>query len=400
LTSWFAPSTFFVTDPDLAFSEAHLPFGANKWADRSLLHKEECFLSFKKLRDLGFISYMLKVKVKPPEKVPRVVCLRQPSSTGLDNQNQNQNQKLMKTSASLPRLPVVVGGGGMSRVMSRSSELRNPMCLPDDMEPLSMIGRGDYGSVWTIRKRANTRADPHWILKISNLDGDLERTEGYQRELLFLKRLQGTNLVPELKWSTICNGQGIQQMEKFDGSFQDMGQKQGQWFGLNEKTQVALTQDQIDKVVELVRAFDTFGVIHGDLKRGNLLQRNSGEKVVVADFGFSVVADFGFSGARDTKYYPLIGFTRHHGCPAETVVDADGITKLKVPVPKELLPYLNRWQIYTDFVNGRQTFIFKPNAAVKPRTAKLKRLSPKKLAKSLGLSPKIQSLFASYCNKF
>jgi serine/threonine protein kinase len=288
-----------------------------------------------------------------------------------------------------------VGGGNSSA----PSTLRNPDCLKDTgIIPTELLGRGEYGSVWATTDSVPS-SGKRWILKVSDLDGDKERTESFKREIYFLRKLQNTDVVPELKLAVECDGQGLQIMERFNGSLQDLGYAQGQLFGLHPKYEVALTQEQIDATVDLVHRFDRYSVIHGDLKRGNILQRNRGKH--------QVVADFGFTGARESPYHPLLGFVHNYGCDTKTLIK-DGDTKLRTPIPKALVPYANRWQIWTDFVGGRKTFIIpvslqhilttdNPPYATRQLRRSLRELNPKTLAKALNLPHKIVKAFRKIC---
>jgi hypothetical protein len=292
--------------------------------------------------------------------------------------------------------------------------VRDLECLRDDsglgldaVVPNQLLGEGSYGSVWSLapasaafsgqdddaeEKQRQNANGKQWILKVSNLDGDASRTEQFDREVYFLRRLQGTGLVPELKMARVCGGQGLQLMERFDGSFQELGVKQGAKWGLHTKHEVAVTQEQIDAVVDLVLKFDKYGILHGDLKRGNILESGGGKRVVLADFGFT--------GARDSPYHPLLGFVNNYACPTRTTRE-DGATKLRQPIPRAIAPYLNRLEIYTDFVGGRQTFIIPPNSDLVSSSRKKKRhlrkLDPKRLAKALQVPQSVLAEFRRYC---
>lgn len=295
-----------------------------------------------------------------------------------------------------PKRILMVGGSSHS---TPPSALRNASCLKDlGMVPTDIIGQGEYGSVWALQAPMG-HEKKRWILKVSDLDGDPERIEGFQREVFFLKKLQETDVVPELKMAFECDGQGLQVMERFNGSLQDLGAAQGQLFGLHPRREVALTQEQIDATVDLVLRFDKHRIIHGDLKRGNILQRNRGKH--------QVVADFGFTGARESPYHPLLGFVHNYGCDVKTFVK-DGDTRLRTPIPKALIPYVNRWQIWADFVGGRATYIIPASMehlllhetapyATRQLKRSLHKLDPKRLAKALHLTHKIIKAFRKTC---
>src|SRR5690348_17283361 len=81
--------------------------------------------------------------------------------------------------------------------------LRELTCLEQGMVPDQVLGQGDYGSVWSLKSAADPSAANDWILKVSDI-ADAERKESFDREVYFLKRLQGTGLVPELKVAKAC----------------------------------------------------------------------------------------------------------------------------------------------------------------------------------------------------
>ena len=277
---------------------------------------------------------------------------------------------------------------GSMPVVARASDKLRSEALASELMTVQVIGRGDYGAVWSSGLNPSTGGGGHgWIVKVSNLDRCDERIDGYHREVYFLKRLQGTSLVPQLARAEMCQQQGIQVMEQFEGSFQDLGAQQAKLFKL-PANEVALTEEQIYAVVDLVLAFDRHKIVHGDLKRGNILQRDKARKVVLADFGFS-----GTSGS--SPYEPLIGFTRHYGCPAQVKVESNGKRVLKVPIPAHLLPFMNRWQIYSDFVGGRLTWII-PKKSSKGES--LRSLDKKALARALGLDRGTLRAFRKYCS--
>lgn len=270
---------------------------------------------------------------------------------------------------------------GRQLELARSLALR---CLGESYLPKRLLGSGDFGSVWDLGGQAGSGSG--LALKISHLQKDREQMDGFKREVYFLNLLKHTGLVPVLHKSEICGGDGMQILERFDGSLQDLGDMQAQAVGLPKGTK-ALTVAQLDAIVDLILKFDQSGVWHGDLKRGNILYSIN---PLTKQFR-AVVADFGFAGMKNSPYFVTLGFVRNYGCPSKIIVDEYGHIKLKQPIPSALKPYLNRWQMYTDFIGGRKTFI------IHPTNSKVTAISARRLANALKLPTRIRQQFRKYC---
>jgi Protein kinase domain len=250
------------------------------------------------------------------------------------------------------------------------------------------LGAGSFGGVWALKARATEgKNGERWILKVSDLRGGrADLVDIFDREVYFLLRLQASGLVPRLLGRPLRqDGFGFQAMERFDSSLEDLGRAQARRCGVEGNAEV-FTDEQIDAAVKLVHRFDETRVLHGDLKRANILQSNAGRHLVVADFGFA--------GARESNYHVLLGFVRHHRCPVETKRTDDATSyELKTPVPAKLEPFLNRWELFLDLARGRPTLLAAAIPAqdgpVGPHAARapgLRRLSEHKLRRALGLA--------------
>lgn len=141
--------------------------------------------------------------------------------------------------------------------------------------------------------------------------------------------------------------QGIQIMEQFEGTVTDLGLIQAKRFRL--KRAVALTAQQICSVVGCVHAYDRVKIVHGDLKRRNLLYSRKGQDIRGGDHGFTgflmtAIETHRLRKANPNKSisappltHPKIGYPREMG-------------KWVHRFPTHLWEYLNRWQMYFDFV--------------------------------------------------
>lgn len=251
------------------------------------------------------------------------------------------------------------------------------------MTPGKLLAWGSFGSVWELLSTTDGTVR-RWVLKVSLLS-DRDQIDTFDREVYFLDRLKSTQLVPVLRSSGTCKnarGQtlGIQVMERFDSSWEDLGKRQAKSLGL-ASGKVAFKPWQIDRLLELVNRFDEHKILHGDLRRSNILQSGNGERVVVADFGFS--------GAPNTPYMPLLGFVKRYNCPG-TMIFERGSRSLKTPIPYDLANHFNRWSIWKEFFSGRPMFLIRKNKA-------LEKLGPKHVAQKLDLSPAIIERFRRYC---
>jgi hypothetical protein len=114
-----------------------------------------------------------------------------------------------------------------------------------------------------------------------------------------------------------------------------------------------LSTSQVASIVAVTHAYDRIEIVHCDLKRRNLLHKQ-GYDIRVGDHGFTgflkTALEYGklYPGKRLTNVpitHPKIGYPRELG-------------KWSHRFPTHLWVYLNRWQMYFDFVYNRKTFVF------------------------------------------
>lgn len=258
------------------------------------------------------------------------------------------------------------------------NEIKKCINWKDKTKDPVILGKGDFGLV------IQDPNDKNAIIKISRLSHHIEK-ENFKREIYFLTKLKHTSLVPLLLKTKLCdlpgnrNIFGIQWLERFDGSMQQLGTDQAlHYFNISPtKRQVAFTANQIVNMFQLVNELDHQRILHQDLKKANILQRHNGQIMTLADFGFSAEMD------EPRIFTPLQGFLRHFGCATDLI---------KYPIPSHLIPYMNRFQLFTDITKGRKLWI------INEQTHKKEKLNVKRLSKWINLSPAILSEFKQYCN--
>lgn len=299
--------------------------------------------------------------------------------------------------------------GNDAKTMGHEIDSQNGFVQRYGMQRDKVLASGSFGTVWSLQALPTcTLSKNEWILKVTYFDEKSSKKrlieEGFDREVYFLKLFSPSRLTPQLldamkspaSTSTTIRF-GLQLIERFDSSLMQLGQDQAQQLlshrsDLKKKiddSSVCFTMEQLDRVVALILGFSRRfpGVTHGDLKRANILQSNNGQRMVLADFGFA--------GGRGSPFHPLLGFVTHHGCSTTTNSAPHNPMALKLQrsVPPALLPYLNQWEIYRDFLFGRRTRIYNP------LTWRLKRRWKHKFTKALQLTRKIRHQFEAFCTK-
>jgi serine/threonine protein kinase len=252
------------------------------------------------------------------------------------------------------------------------TDVRDPSCLSGREQNVGKaLGKGSFGSVYAILDDRGRPTD--YVLKVSNLRvmGDHkhnsmarreeeERRDTFEREVYYLDRLkdQYPQLVPRLKNWRVCAGQGLQVMERFDGSTKELGQQQVRDYGgggLNPDDNWAFTREQLQSMAALVERLDQLGIGHFDLKAANVFVKNNGRTFVIADFGFS--GDF----RKGARFSPMMGFSAQYGCPADITEDAHGHRHLTHPVPGRIVPFWNRIQLIINLLS-RNLFVLDRSA--------------------------------------
>jgi serine/threonine protein kinase len=303
---------------------------------------------------------------------------------------------------------------------------------PSSLEIHERLGSGMFGDVYGLRDSL-TKKPSDRILKISFLK-DYTAVSTFSREVLYLRELQNHQWFDGQKWhplapkffnswidrphllslATRVIPQGTQTMERMDGTLTDLGLKQARKKLGNKQNKnslrgvVGYTTTQIRKMVRLTFLLDHLGLVHGDLKRRNLLYKGShGQTIVLSDFGFTGLLPSDPSSSSccysssSSQSLPSLSFstttTTTGSSPAsdngsdvaslagpharflEPRIGFPDLPRNRPRLPPELWPYVNRWQMYFDFVYNRPTYW------IKPKKKKMRLMPCKVVQKMFGL---------------
>lgn len=235
-----------------------------------------------------------------------------------------------------------------------------------------LLGSGAYGSVYAL-------SDERWVVKQFFID-DARSYQNYRKETHFLTSLQPLQYFDSLSglWQWICpqikyakrKGQvGIHVMERMTASLHMLGQLQANQCGLNMNCDLVYSEMQLRQVANLCEALDKWGIVHGDLKRRNILFSWTSGSVRINKAGVFTtplslrVVDFGFSGIRPSnakKEGLLSGLCKANaiGFPASIECSERNINGA---LPNWILQNLNRWQLFYDLLLVRNLYIERNN---------------------------------------
>lgn len=193
------------------------------------------------------------------------------------------------------------------------------------------LGKGSFGSVHEACKGNNCR----YVLKISIFADDFDK-EVAEREIAIMEQLNDSGITPKLLNSKMCADKALMLMERFDMSAEQLGKQQYErFFGKGAdvlKGSLMFTDKQIQQMFNLAMRLSWMGISHGDLKLDNLMYLLQEERFVVIDFGFTGTYQTHKGKFWDGRW----GFTHAMGCSQQR------------PVPKELVPFVNVWQLILD----------------------------------------------------
>lgn len=164
------------------------------------------------------------------------------------------------------------------------------------------LGEGKHGAIVPACKDTNCK----YVLKIS------DEIEDAQKEVFFLKLLQneklnGEPMVPMLFDNWLCSYpiqlgtmHSFIVVDRWDSDMYALGALR---MSQTKSSSLVFTKSEIKRMFCLAFLLGVFGIIHGDLKLDQYLQRNDGKLIVITDFGFS--------GGKGTPYKAELGWSGH-----------------------------------------------------------------------------------------
>jgi serine/threonine-protein kinase len=178
--------------------------------------------------------------------------------------------------------------------------------LDDKFEIVGVLGEGGMGIVYDARRLAE---GDRVALKVihQHLAGDAQIRGRFAREAAILRRLEGDHLCPVLDFGEIADprreGTGLlyMAMPRVEGRALDAVLKSDAPLPLARAVMIVLD------VCEALREAHSQGVIHRDLKPGNVLLRD-GDRAVVVDFGMAkIVTGVGTGTTALTQHNMVFG---------------------------------------------------------------------------------------------
>jgi serine/threonine protein kinase len=187
--------------------------------------------------------------------------------------------------------------------------------LDDKFEILGVLGEGGMGTVYDARRIAE---GDRVALKVihPHLAGDAQIRGRFVREAAILRRLEGDHLCPVLDFGEVPDprreGAGLLYMAlpRIDGQALDaLLAKEG-------PLPIARAVTIVLDVCEALRQAHAQGVIHRDLKPGNVLLRE-GDRAVVVDFGMAKIVGAAGMGTTVLTAHNMVFGTPEYMAPEQ-----------------------------------------------------------------------------------
>ncbi len=187
--------------------------------------------------------------------------------------------------------------------------------LGDKFEILGVLGDGGTGIVYDARRTAE---GDRVALKVihQHLAGDAQIRGRFTREAAILRRLEGEHLCPVLEFGELPDprrssvGLLYMVLPRVDGPALDAVLKQERLLPIGRAVGILL------EVCEGLREAHAQGVIHRDLKPGNVLLRE-GDRAVVVDFGMAKIVTGGGTGTTALTQHNMVFGTPEYMAPEQ-----------------------------------------------------------------------------------
>ncbi|MGH7297807.1 MAG: serine/threonine-protein kinase [Polyangiaceae bacterium] len=187
--------------------------------------------------------------------------------------------------------------------------------LADKFEIVGVLGEGGTGIVYDARR---IEQGDKVALKVihQHLAGDPQIRGRFTREVAILRRLEGDHLCPVLESGEIPDprrenvGLLYMALQRVDGKPLDVLLRDGGPLSLVRVVTIVLD------VCEALREAHSQGVIHRDLKPGNVLLRE-GDRAVVVDFGMAKIVTGGGTGTTALTQHNMVFGTPEYMAPEQ-----------------------------------------------------------------------------------
>ena len=187
--------------------------------------------------------------------------------------------------------------------------------LADKFEIVGVLGEGGMGIVYDAKRILE---GDRVALKVihQHLAGDVQIRGRFAREVAILRRLEGDHLCPVLDFGEVPDprreGAGLiyMAMPRIEGPALDRLLKKEGPLPLTRAVTIVLD------ICEALREAHSQGVIHRDLKPGNVLLRE-GDRAVVVDFGMAKIMTGGGTGTTALTEHNMVFGTPEYMAPEQ-----------------------------------------------------------------------------------